>query len=139
MTEIELTETQRQALQAEPGYPVDVLEPATPRRYVLLAREQDEQYERMRALLEQHPVGSPEPRVQIAPQLLQSMQSYCRELPERLKGISKKQQWVAYHGVERVCFGQTDLEVYQECFRRGLPRGEFYVGKVEADPEGIPP
>ena len=56
MTEIELTDAQRQALQAEQGKPVDVVDPATRRRYVLLAHEQ---YERVRALLE--PAGEPEP------------------------------------------------------------------------------
>ena len=49
MTEIELTDAQRQALQAEQGKPVDVVDPATRRHYVLLAREQ---YERVRTLLE---------------------------------------------------------------------------------------
>ena len=31
MTEIELTDAQRQALQADPGKPVDVVDPATRR------------------------------------------------------------------------------------------------------------
>jgi hypothetical protein len=44
---------------------------------------------------------------------------------------------VAYHGDERIGFGKTQTEVYQECFRRGLQRGEFYVGWIEADE--IPP
>ena len=34
---------------------------------------------------------------------------------------------------------RTDVEAYRECFRRGLESGEFYVGKLKADPEGIPP
>jgi hypothetical protein len=53
---IELTDAQRQALQAEPGRPVDVLDPATQQRYVLLAREQ---YEQVRALLEGGPRSAP--------------------------------------------------------------------------------
>ncbi len=28
---------------------------------------------------------------------------------------------------------------YQECFRRGLKHEEFYVGPLEADPDGLPP
>jgi hypothetical protein len=51
----------------------------------------------------------------------------------------RSRQWVAYHGDERVGFGKTQTEVYQECFRRGLQRGEFYVGKLKADLEGLPP
>lgn len=49
MTTIALTDDQRQALQAEQGQPVEVVDPATRQRYVLLAREQ---YERVRSLLE---------------------------------------------------------------------------------------
>jgi hypothetical protein len=53
MISIELTDAQRQAVEAEPGRPVQVVDPATKQRYVLLAREQ---YERVRSLL----VGSAE-------------------------------------------------------------------------------
>ena len=34
--------------------------------------------------------------------------------------------------------GRTSRPI-SECFRRGLESGEFYVGKLKADPEGIPP
>ncbi len=54
MIEIELTEMQRRAMEGERGQPVEVLDPATRRRYVLLAGEQ---YERVRPLLE----GGPRP------------------------------------------------------------------------------
>jgi hypothetical protein len=37
---IELTPEQRQSLQAHPDLPVEVIDPATQRRYVLVAREQ---------------------------------------------------------------------------------------------------
>ncbi len=61
-------------------------------------------------------------------------------LPELLLKLeSKTRQWVAYHGDERIGFGRTDVDAYQECFRRGLQRGEFFVAMIEADPEGIPP
>ncbi len=49
MTNIELTNEQLRALHAEPGKPIDLVDPATQQRYVLLAREQ---YERVRPLLE---------------------------------------------------------------------------------------
>ena len=39
---------------------------------------------------------------------------------------------------ELLC-ARSDVEAYQECFRRGLKHGEFYVGMLEADPDGIPP
>lgn len=136
MTSIELTDQQRQALQAEQGKPVDVVDPATKQRYVLLAHEQ---YERVRSLLEQPPGVGEEARRRIGSMMLRSMQAYWRDLPELLKHRSRTRRWVAYHGDERVAFGRADVEVYQECFRRGLQRGEFYVGILETEPEGIPP
>ena len=38
---------------------------------------------------------------------------------------------MAYHGDERIGFARTDTELYHECLRRGLQRGEFYVGFLE--------
>src|SRR6266508_915777 len=137
MTTIELTDEQRHAVQIEPGKPVDVIDPATKEAYVLLAREQ---YERVRSLLEQPmPAAALEPHPGVTPIMLQSQQAYWRELPGLLKEKSRKRQWVAYHGDERIAFGRTDIEIYQECLRRGLKRGEFYVGELEADPEDLPP
>jgi hypothetical protein len=137
MPKIELTDAQRQAIQADPGRPVDVVDPATQQRYVLLAREQ---YDHVGPLLEQHsPPAAPEPPASIAPEMLRSMQAYWRELPELLKCKSKARRWVAFHGDDRVGFGKSQTELYQECLRRGWQRGEFYVGRLEADPEGIPP
>lgn len=49
MTEIQLTEVQSQAVQARQGKPVDLVDPATQRRYVLIERER---YERVRELME---------------------------------------------------------------------------------------
>ena len=46
---------------------------------------------------------------------------------------------MAYHEEERVALTRSDVEAYQECLRRGFNRGDFYVGRVEADPDGIPP
>ncbi len=71
-----------------------------------------------------------EPNPKIGSRMLESMQAFWRELPKLLKQRSKRRQWIAYHAAERVCFGRNDLDVYQECFRRGLQRGQFYVGKI---------
>jgi hypothetical protein len=136
MPTIELTGEQQRAVQAEKGQPVEVVDPATRQRYVLLACEQ---YERVRPLLEQ-PASSPRELLpRIPPMMLRSMQAYWRELPDLLKLKSRKRQWVGYHAEQRIGFGQTDLDVYRECFQRGLQRGEFYVGKLEAEAEGLPP
>ena len=49
MIEIELNDVQRQALQADRSRPLAVVDPATQRRYVLIACEE---YERVRPFLE---------------------------------------------------------------------------------------
>jgi hypothetical protein len=40
-------------------------------------------------------------------------------------------QWVAYHGEQQLGIGPSKTERYQECFRRGLQRGEFQVFGIE--------
>lgn len=134
---LQLTEQQRQAIEAQRGRPVEVVDPVTSRVYVLVAAEM---YERVRDVMEEAaPLSAAEPSPLIAPQMLRSQQAFWRDLPGLHKLKSRKRQWVGYHGDERVGFGKTQTEVYQQCFRRGLQRGEFYVGKLEADPEGLPP
>jgi len=131
MTLIHLTAEQARAIADSAEQPPMALDPRTNKAYVLL---QSDVYERARPLLEK-PAQPPdsEPRAQIAPLMLQSMQAFWRELPELLKQKSKSRLWVGYHADERVCFGPDDIDVYQECFRRGLQRGQFYVGKIEVD------
>ena len=50
-----------------------------------------------------------------------------------------QKKWAAYHGNERVTIARSDVDAYQECFRRGLKHGRIYVGKLKPDPDGIPP
>jgi hypothetical protein len=61
---IELTEQQRQLVQEQAGRPVEVIDPGTERAYVLLTREQ---YERVRALVEQPPPSPDKPEGQALP------------------------------------------------------------------------
>ncbi len=133
---IHLTDEQRQAIEAQQTRRVEVIDPATKRVYVLIAAEA---YERVRGLLEPSPAPGLAPEPRITPQMLRSMQAYWRDLPDLQKLKAKHRQWVAYQGDDRIDLGTSRTEMYQECFRRGLQRGEFYVGRLEADPEGIPP
>jgi hypothetical protein len=71
----------------------------------------------------------------IEPGILRSMQAYWRDLPQLVPLRSRKREWVVYHGDERVGFARTQAELYQECFRRGIPHGEFYVGRLRMLPE----
>jgi hypothetical protein len=71
--------------------------------------------------------------------VLRSQQAFWRDLPELLKKRRNRGKWAAYHGDERVALTRTGAEAYRECIRRGLKPEEYYVGRVEAEPDGIPP
>ncbi len=135
MTEIELTDAQRQALQAEQGKPVDVVDPATRRRYVLLEREL---YERVLPLLEQ--AGGPEPQdptAGIPPGILRSQQAFWRDLPELLRHKRNRGRWAAYHGDEQIGVDADEVKLVREIVRRGIAGDDYYMGRIE--PEDQPP
>jgi hypothetical protein len=47
--------------------------------------------------------------------------------------VERSGQWVAYHGAERIGLARTKAELYRECLRRGLKRGEFLVRSIEPE------
>lgn len=128
---IELNAEQRQAVAK--GEPVHIVDPLTHDAYVLVRAEV---YERLSGELPR-PVGPPNP--EIPPLVLRSQQAFWQDLPELLKDRRNRGKWAAYHGEERVAVRRSDVEAYQECFRRGLKHEEFYVGRLEPEPEGVPP
>ena len=128
---IELDPEQRQAMAQ--GQPVRIIDPLTHDAYVLVRAEE---YARL-AEVPQRPAGQPNPEIQ--PMMLRSQQAFWRDLPGLLMDRRNHRKWAAYHGEERVAIARSKVDAYQECFRRGLNRGEFYVGKLEPDPDGIPP
>jgi hypothetical protein len=135
MIEIELTDEQRQVLEAGHWQPFAVVGPATQRRYVLLAREP---YERVRPVLEQGagPEG-PAALSGIAPGILRAQQAFWRDLPELLKDKRNHGRWVANHGDERVALAPTQVELIRECLRRGLHDDEYDRDVIE--PQARPP
>ena len=58
-----------------------------------------------------------------------SIDAFRRDLPELLRTHPGK--WVAYHGDERIGFGNTETELYRRCFASGLTRDDFVVGFTE--------
>ena len=42
-------------------------------------------------------------------------------------------KWVAYHGEQRGGLAATRAEAWQECIRRGLPEGEFWVFDIQPE------
>jgi hypothetical protein len=133
---VELTQQQRQAVQEQAGEPVEVIDPDTRCAYVLLARER---YEHMRSLVE----GDREPIQRVAdgvpcipPGILRSQQAFWRDLPHLLSRRKLREQWVCYHGDERIGIGAY-RDVIRECVRRGIPDDAFYLGRIS--PHAIPP
>jgi hypothetical protein len=128
---IELNTEQRQAMAQ--GQPVRIIDPVTHDAYVVVPAAE---YERL-AGAPPPPAGQPHP--EIAPLMLRSQQAFWRDLPGLLMDRRNLRKWAAYHGEDRVAIAKSEVDAYQECFRRGLNRGEFYVGKLDAHPDGIPP
>jgi hypothetical protein len=127
---IDLTPEQRQAIAQ--GEALRVIDPLTHDAYVLVRADE---FERL--------VGAPptvhQPHPEIPPMVLRSMQAFWRDLPGLLQVRRNRKKWAAYHGDERVAITRSDVDAYQECFRRGLKHQEFYVGWLEPTPDGIPP
>jgi hypothetical protein len=133
MTTIELTDEQRRALQAEPGRPLDVIDPATQQRYVLVAQEH---YKRVCASVEEKDLEQSSAINEVPPGILRSQHAFWRELPGLLSQSKLRGKWVCYHGDERVGTGKYE-ELIRECLRRGLRRDEYELGVVE--PHTLPP
>ncbi len=64
------------------------------------------------------------------PGMRRSMEAYWRDLPQMLLLRSRKREWVAYHGDERIGFAKTQWELYDECSRRGIREDEMYIGRL---------
>jgi hypothetical protein len=128
---IELGPEQREAIAQ--GHPVRIIDPLTNDAYVVVRHEE---YERL-AGSARGPEGRPNPGIK--PMVLRSMQAFWRDLPGLLMHRRNHRKWAAYHGEERVVITRDDVDAYQACFRQGLTSGEIYVGRLEPDPDGIPP
>jgi hypothetical protein len=131
MTEIELTDVQRQALHAERGKPVDVVDPATQQRYVLLAREQ---YERVRSLLEGGPSQAPTAGVTPggAPaSAAQPRRIRLRDLPTPPEVVDETERWCRRYGWgRRGVEEQLKLQYYyggQAVYVLRMPEGPVVI------------
>jgi hypothetical protein len=69
----------------------------------------------------------------LAPHIERAQKAFRRDLPELLKLKDRSRQWVAYAGDQRIAFGRSKTELYQECLRRGLQRGTFVVRSIEPE------
>jgi hypothetical protein len=125
---IQLTDEQRQALEREPGKPLDVMDPATQECYVLLAREQ---YARMCSLLDRSSsASSADTSFEIPIGILRSQQAFWRDLPELLKEKRNGGKWVCYHGDERLGIGDRELLI-RETLQRAIPEDAYYMDCIQ--------
>ncbi|MCI0458941.1 MAG: hypothetical protein L0Z62_18440 [Gemmataceae bacterium] len=67
----------------------------------------------------------------IAPIVVQAWAAFRRDLPGLLAKHPGK--WVAYSGDQQLGIGTTKTQLYQECLRRGLARGQFLVLSIEPE------
>lgn len=80
---------------------------------------ENERIEMLRDLLNAEP----------SPQIQSSIEAFRRDLPELLR--DHRGRWVAYYGDERLGIANSEGELYQAGFQRGLTRNEFVVGPIE--------
>ena len=72
--------------------------------------------------------GAVEP---VAPMLTRSLETFRRDLPRLLESHGGK--WVAYRGEQRLGFGKTQTELYEQGFAHGLKADEFLVCSIEPE------
>jgi hypothetical protein len=67
------------------------------------------------------------------PLILQARAAWRRDLPTLLKTHPGK--WVAYHGNKQIDIASRKTELFQQCLRAGLERGQFVVLRIEHEAE----
>jgi hypothetical protein len=133
---IELNEQQRRVVEEQAGRPVEVIDPDTRRTYVLIAQEQ---YDRVRSMLESEPVSAAPTELSraVPPGIRCSQEAFWSDLPQLLKQKHLRGLWVCYAGNERIGIARTQAALIQECIRRGLGDDEFDLDVIE--PHASPP
>jgi len=63
----------------------------------------------------------------------QARAAWRRDLPTLLR--THPGQWVAYHGERQIAVGSSKTDLFQQCLRSGLQRGEFLVLRIEPEAE----
>lgn len=130
---IELNETLQEALHAQKGEPLRVVDPRTQQAYVLLPAEV---YEKLRPSLQ------PEAADDTAPGIRRSKEAFLRDLSSLLADPKKLGLWTAYYGAERIGISRNPRDLIRQIARRGIRDEEFYLGVIrphEPEPEEVEP
>ena len=124
---IELTDEQRRQLAQQRGEPVELLDPITCRKYLLIPSETPPPPEPLAGS-----VGSGQPGIEGVPAgIRRSQEAFRRDLPQLLQDRKLRGQWVAYHGEERIGVARRMAFLTRQCLRRGLQDDQFYVGLID--------
>jgi hypothetical protein len=67
------------------------------------------------------------------PLIMQARAAWRRDLPTLLKTHPGK--WAAYHGNRQIGIGSSKTQLFQQCLRAGLERGQFVVLPIEHEAE----
>jgi hypothetical protein len=89
------------------------------------------QTDAMRDSSETPPIGDPpDPSAEVSPLMVYSQEAFRRELPKLLE-LHAEGEWAAYRGSERLRVGPSKDDLYNECLKKGLKRGEFLVRLID--------
>jgi hypothetical protein len=127
---IELTEQQRQAIAANPGTPLRLVDPETHKEFVVLSAETYEAPPKEGKVL----FASDEEEAAhfgVYPPLFRGMKAFWRDLPALLKSWWKRGKLVAYHGETRVGTARRETRLFRICQARGIPLDEVFVAAIE--------
>jgi len=68
---------------------------------------------------------------QIPPGIRRSQEAFWRDLPRLLEIARNRGKWAAYTGDERIGIAGTKTELVRDVVRRGIPKEEYYVGRIK--------
>jgi hypothetical protein len=68
---------------------------------------------------------------QVSPGIREAQSAFQKALPGLL--ASHFRQWVAYRGNEQIGFADSKADLYAECLRRGIARGQFILRRITHD------
>ena len=125
---LELTDGQCRALDQCPGVPLEVIDPRTRRRYLVVAADQ---YPRRHDLGESVPEDPP---IVVPPMILRAQAAVRRDLPELLRNKKLRGKFIAYAGDERIGIADDDADLIREIIRRGIPEDHYFIWVIEPGP-----
>jgi hypothetical protein len=125
---LELTEQQQQLLQQSDGKPIEMVDPHTHARYILIASAQ---YEQIRTLLDGLLAKTLATPPAIPEGIQRSQQALRNALPGLLERRNLRGQWAAYHGDVCIGYAPTEAALLGECARRGLKDDQYYIGWID--------